>query len=78
MQAIQNSLGRFAFALYGVLAAFSLTLIMAAPSFAQNDPGGLGAGAKEAATSGVTYGAAVALVIIAAVIVYKLVKRFSS
>jgi len=56
-----------------------MMLALAAPAFAQAaDPGGLGAGAKAAATDGVTFGAAVALVIIAAVIVYRLIKRFSS
>jgi len=62
---------------------FAVACFMAVPAFAQEavaqeDPGGLGAGAKAAATTGVGFGAAVALVIIAAVIVYRLVKRFSS
>lgn len=75
MQLIHRVLSRMgAFALMLCIAAF-----MAVPAFAQaTDPGGLGAGAVAAATNGVTLGAAVALVILAAVIVYRLIKRFSS
>lgn len=62
-----------------VLFLAMLMLAVAVPAFAQaDDPGGLGAGAKAAATNGVALGAAVALVILAAILVYKLIRRFSS
>lgn len=78
MEQIMSTVNRLSVYLYALALVAIASLLTAAPASAQADPGGLGAGAKEAATSGVTYGAAVALVIIAAVIVYRLVKRFSS
>lgn len=58
-------------AVMGAMVAFS-----AVPAFAQAED--LATGAKSAATTAVAGGAAVALVILAAVILYRIIKRFSS
>lgn len=63
---------------------YALGLVMAALAFvafsgAANAQGAdLAAGAQTAATTAVAGGAAVALVILAAVILYRIIKRFSS
>jgi hypothetical protein len=68
---LKNQIGRVFLALF-VMA--SLVVLMVVPAFAQD----LATEAKQAATSAVTGGVAVAAVILAAVILYRIIKKFSS
>jgi uncharacterized membrane protein (DUF485 family) len=70
--ALKNQIGRVFLAMF-VMA--SLVALMVVPAFAQAD---LATEAKQAATSAVTGGVAVAAVILAAVILYRIIKKFSS
>lgn len=60
----------------GLGTALAVSLAAAMPALAQADD--LATGAKSAATTAVAGGAAVALVILAAVILYRIIKRFAS
>ncbi len=69
--AMKNQIGRVFLAMFVM---GSLMLLMVVPAFAQ----GLAAEARDAATAAVSGGVAVAAIILAAVILYRIIKKFSS
>ncbi|MGI8541664.1 MAG: hypothetical protein ACR2N0_18125 [Rubrobacteraceae bacterium] len=76
MHAVKTIWGRCSNYLAGLFFAFAVMLGMAYPALAQADD--LASGARAAAVTAVSGGAAVALVILAAVILYRIIKRFAS